>query len=197
MNPLLAILDTDRDGKISSSEIDQAVAVLRKMDKNGDGDLTREELGPMGPPEGRGGFGGPGFAGRPGGFGGGRPEGGPPGAFPGGFGGRRPEGGPGGPGGFGPEQMIARIMEGDTDSDGKISKEEARGPLQRGFDDADENGDGYLDKSELESMANKFAERMREGGFGRGGRRPGGDGEGRPPRGREGEGGERRRPEAE
>ena len=191
MSPLLAALDADKDGKISSSEIEKAVAVLKQMDKNGDGNLTQDELRPMGPPEGRGGFGG----GRPG-FGG-PPEGG---RGPGQGG---PEGGRGqGRGNFGPEQMIARVMQGDTNGDGKIQKDEARGPLQQGFDNADTNSDGSLDKSELEAMAKRFAERMRNGGN-RGGERPGAgrgrgpEGEGgRPPRGPR-EGGERKRPEVE
>ncbi|MGN6547148.1 MAG: EF-hand domain-containing protein [Aureliella sp.] len=53
--PLMAALDADGDGEISASEIDGAVAALKKLDKNSDGKLTTEELlpegmrGPFGP----------------------------------------------------------------------------------------------------------------------------------------------------
>ena len=72
--PLVGALDANHDGTIDATEIDNAPAALRKLDKNGDGKLTMEELGPP-PPNGRG------------------PRG------PGGPGGPRGPGGPGGPGG--------------------------------------------------------------------------------------------------
>src|SRR5690606_22917322 len=53
MMPLFAALDTDRDGTISSAEIENAAAALRKLDKNNDGKLEPHELRPH-------------FAGRPG-----------------------------------------------------------------------------------------------------------------------------------
>ena len=64
--PIIAALDADKDGEISESEITNAVAALKTLDKNADGKLTREEIlpafrGPGGP----GGF--PGGPGRPGG----------------------------------------------------------------------------------------------------------------------------------
>ena len=64
-------LDKDGDGEISAEELDGAVAALKSLDKNDDGKLTREEMFPP-PPEG-------GFRGR-------RPDG-PPGD-------RRPDGPP-------------------------------------------------------------------------------------------------------
>lgn len=42
----LAIFDTNRDGTISSGEIDNAPAALRQLDKNGDGQLSDRELRP-------------------------------------------------------------------------------------------------------------------------------------------------------
>jgi hypothetical protein len=48
-------LDTNRDGQISAEEIEAAPAALKKLDRNGDGKLTRHELHPGGGP----GFGGP------------------------------------------------------------------------------------------------------------------------------------------
>ena len=56
--PVLAALDADKDRKISSKEIDNAAA-LRTLDKNGDGNLTEDEVRPSfggrGGPGGRGG----------------------------------------------------------------------------------------------------------------------------------------------
>jgi len=88
--PLIAALDANHDGVIDDVEISNASAALRKLDKNGDGKLTREELRPPV----RDGFGSPG---QPGGRVGprqGRPDGqrgprGPEDRGPGGFGGQR------------------------------------------------------------------------------------------------------------
>jgi len=57
--PLMTALDADRDGEISAAEMKNAAAALQKLDKDGNGRLTRDEFGP---PPGR--FGGPGFGGR-------------------------------------------------------------------------------------------------------------------------------------
>jgi Ca2+-binding EF-hand superfamily protein len=45
-NPVLAALDADHDGEISETEILNSAAALRKLDKNGDGSLTPDELIP-------------------------------------------------------------------------------------------------------------------------------------------------------
>lgn len=53
--PLVNALDADSDGEISAAEIANAAAALKKLDKNGDGKLTRDEFmgqrpgGPGGP----------------------------------------------------------------------------------------------------------------------------------------------------
>ncbi len=46
--PVVAALDTDRDGIISATEIAAASTALATLDKNGDGNLTRDELRPEG-----------------------------------------------------------------------------------------------------------------------------------------------------
>jgi hypothetical protein len=48
-NPLIAALDANSDGTLDATEISNAPAALRKLDKNGDGKLTREELRPARP----------------------------------------------------------------------------------------------------------------------------------------------------
>ena len=46
MFPVMAALDSDGNGEISSEEIKGAVAALKKLDKNKDGKLTEDELRP-------------------------------------------------------------------------------------------------------------------------------------------------------
>jgi len=54
--PLLAALDTNKDGKLDANEIANASNALKTLDKNKDGELTQDEIG--GPRQG-GGRGGP------------------------------------------------------------------------------------------------------------------------------------------
>lgn len=49
-NPFLDLFDTNQDGNISKSEIDQSSSILRKLDSNGNGKLTPEELPRNRPP---------------------------------------------------------------------------------------------------------------------------------------------------
>jgi hypothetical protein len=58
VSPIIAALDTDGDGVISADEIEKAAASLRKLDKNGDGQLTPDEYRPK-PPKRDGPQGGP------------------------------------------------------------------------------------------------------------------------------------------
>ena len=83
-------------------------------------------------------------------------------------GGRR--GRDGGPGRMGPPRprrdggdlraaMVERFKKADKDGDGKISKDEAFGPLKERFEEIDADSDGYLTKEELK---NAFEARMKE-----------------------------------
>ena len=45
-NPIIQALDTDRDGELSAAEISAATANLKKLDKNNDGKIDREEQRP-------------------------------------------------------------------------------------------------------------------------------------------------------
>ena len=47
--PLLAIFDTNKDGVIDADEIAKASDSLKKLDKNGDGKITEDELRPPRP----------------------------------------------------------------------------------------------------------------------------------------------------
>lgn len=44
--PLFAVLDLDKDGTLSAEEIAKAAESLKKLDKNGDGAIDRNELPP-------------------------------------------------------------------------------------------------------------------------------------------------------
>jgi len=70
--PLMAALDANKDGEIDATEMSNAAAALKTLDKNGDGKLTGEEIRPprgeRGPGGGRrAGGGAGGGAGAPGG----------------------------------------------------------------------------------------------------------------------------------
>lgn len=149
-NPLMEALDTNRDGVLSAEEIANAPASLKKLDKNGDGKLTPDELRPTRRRGGRGGNFGPGRdAAGPGGqddggpgpgrrgFGGDRggpgpdpagpdADGGPPGQGQFGQRGGNGQGGPGrGPGGPpSPQRLVEHAMRFDADGDGKLSRTE-------------------------------------------------------------------------
>ena len=48
--PIIAALDLNHDGIISADEIAKAPESLKRLDKNGDGQLTPDELRPPRPP---------------------------------------------------------------------------------------------------------------------------------------------------
>jgi hypothetical protein len=158
--PLMQALDANNDGIIDATEIANASASLRKLDKNGDGQLTPDELRPeFGRGQGPGGPGAPGIGGQrgPGGQPGQPPPGGQRPGAPGGAGGP-----PGAPGAGDAGDSVARIMALDKDGDGKVSRAEMPERMQRLFDQGDTNQDGFIDRAEAEAMA----ARMRQS-FGR------------------------------
>jgi Ca2+-binding EF-hand superfamily protein len=59
------------------------------------------------------------------------------------------------------KEQIERL---DTNKDGKISKDEAKGPLAENFDRLDLNKDGYLDKDELTRAMTRLAMQGGPGG---------------------------------
>lgn len=50
--PLFKALDTNEDGTLSAEELTAATASLKKLDRDGDGQITRREIMPMMPPGG-------------------------------------------------------------------------------------------------------------------------------------------------
>ncbi|GAA0330069.1 EF-hand domain-containing protein [Sphingomonas oligophenolica] len=145
----LMAADTNHDGKISRAEFAaQAAAHFAKLDANGDGQISGEEMKAMMERmhEGMGGRHGPGGAG------------GPDGAMM-----PPPPAGPmGGPGHHG-ARMLERL---DTNHDGRISRDEMRAEMDRHFDKLDANHDGFIDKAEMEAahdhMKQHMGKRMRD-----------------------------------
>jgi hypothetical protein len=140
--PLLLALDADGDGIISAQEIANASAALKALDKNGDGQLTQDELRPKGMGRRGPGQGGPDGqgAGPDGSDGGQRP---PPGDRP------TREGGPGQDGGRPPMPPLIAAL--DANGDGIISADEianASAALLK----LDKNGDGQLTPDEYRPM---------------------------------------------
>ena len=139
MMPVLKALDADGDGALSSAEIDNAVAALRSLDADKSGDLSTDEMMPdfeamRG--QGRRGGGGEGRGGR----GEGRRGGGE------GRGGGNRDGG----------SFADRMLQNDTDGDGKISKAEAPERMQGFFDNLDSDSDGFVTQTEMEAMSKRW-----------------------------------------
>lgn len=174
-HPLETTLDANGDGVIDAKELANAVAALKRLDKNGDGRITEDEFRPQRPP---GGFGG---QGGQGGFGGqgGKGPGGPGGKGQGGFGGEPggPEGKQGAGGGpnskIGSEgEFVSRLFQNDKNNDGKITKSELPEAMQSIFERADTNKDGAIDRKEAEALAERMKSRTGGQGQGTDGKRP-------------------------
>ncbi|MCB9876417.1 MAG: hypothetical protein H6835_02355 [Planctomycetes bacterium] len=159
--PAVQVLDADQDGEISAAERKAAASALLTLDKNGDGNLTSDELMPD-------------FGGRRGADG---PPGGGPGGFPGGPGGPPGMGGPGGPMGMmGAHPVMAAL---DLDGDGELFDDEVT-DAARSLLKADRDGDGVVSAEEMRPTRGGFPGGPGgppgmggPGGFGgRGGERP-------------------------
>jgi Ca2+-binding EF-hand superfamily protein len=144
-SPILSAIDVNHDGKIDASELANAPARLKTLDKNADAKLTRDEAGLP-----------PGF-GRPAGPGGrgdrGRGEGG------------RGEGARGGEARGGDERnfevpipgptaddLLATLLEWDKNKDGKLQKSEIPERQQGILDRGDTDKNGVLDAAELRKL---------------------------------------------
>jgi Ca2+-binding EF-hand superfamily protein len=129
ISPILSTLDTNHDGTLSAAEIAAAATELKKLDKNGDGKLTRDEAGiHMEQLRGRGGPGGPGR-------GEGRPEPETPAPPP------------------TADDMTASLMMFDANHNGQLEKSEVPERFQGLFERGDTNKDGILTKDEIVALA--------------------------------------------
>lgn len=174
-HPIVEAIDADRDHELSSQEIDGAAAALKKLDRNNDGKLTRDELRPAGGPGGEPGRG---------------PDGGGPGRGPGGEG-QQGRGGERAGGNGSANEFLARLMSFDKNKDGKVSKAELPSRMQGIVTRHDGNKDGALDKDELTKFAAQLAGGRDGRGRGQDDRGPEGGGNGpagRGPDGRDPEG---------
>lgn len=128
--PLMEALDTDGDGKLSSSEIADSSKALMKLDKDGDGTISAEEMKPdlskIGPPGG--------LAGAAGAAAGMLQQMSP--------------------------AMIGKMFETrDANGDGKLSGDEIPERLRERVSMIDTDGDGAIQKSEAEAMASRLMDR--------------------------------------
>ena len=122
---IFGALDTDHDNALSPAEIDAAPAVLKALDKNGDGKISGDEF-PV--PAGRG-------------RGEGRGRGGS------GIGDEAPAVPPT------PDELAATLMAFDKNKDGKLTKKETPERLQGVFARADANHDDVLTVDEIKAAA--------------------------------------------
>lgn len=128
--PIFDLLDRNHNGVLESEEIDQAIVVLRKMDRNGDGRLAGDEFGQRREGD------------RPPMRDGERSRGDRPPER------QRPTA----------AQMKERFLTADKDGDNKLSKEEAPERLKAAFDRVDSDGSGFIEEAELDAMIRRFEE---------------------------------------
>src|SRR5580704_2811486 len=127
---IFQLLDTNHDGRLSQEELSKAAALFDKLDLNHDGFLDPKEF--MGPPAKNV-----------------AEETSAPSIRPGKRVGNRSA-----------NQLVEMVMRADADGDGKISQQEAPKQLKKHFAKIDTNGDGYLDRSELEAWAKRVQKRQ-------------------------------------
>lgn len=132
---LLGLIDTNRDGTLSADEIADSPTALKQLDKNDDGEVTREEFRHhfRSRMEEQGRRGSRGLRSRD--------QGGPEGRS---------------------ERFFDHVMSHDENDDGKVEASEMPERMQRLLDHADANGDGALDRPELEAAAAKKRERREQ-----------------------------------
>ncbi len=130
--PVLIALDSNSDGVISKSEIENASKSLQSLDKNKDGQLTSDEMRPDFSVIRR-------RSSDPSGLGGGDDGSSRAGAS---VKGRENE-------------MVARFMKMDEDKDGKLSSGEVPERLRAFFGRADQNEDGFATREELLAAASR------------------------------------------
>ncbi len=126
--------DRNGDGRVTPEEFSGASEIFRLLDKDGDGAVTPAEIGL--PADYRPAQRAPGSAGPT------SPQAGQPGRDP--EGDRR-------------RRLLARLAEMDVDQDGRVTREEWKGPAAL-FDGLDINGDGVLDAAD-----GRQRERARDG----------------------------------
>ena len=122
--PLMRALDADHDGSLSVSEIENASKALAKLDKDGNGILSPEELRPDFSEMAREGMARLGQDGAP------------------------------------TKEMMARMFEmRDADKDGKLTGDEIPDRMKGNLARVDEDGDGAIQKSELEKAMARLGDR--------------------------------------
>lgn len=138
MSPILNGVDVNGDGTLSAAEIADAPAQLRKLDRNGDGKLVRDEAGMQ-------------MMGR-GGRGRGGNEGGeePPAAAP------------------SADELTDMLMAFDRNGNGKLEKAEVPERMQGLFERGDTNHDNLLTREEIAKLAQANRQQAGEQGEGRG-----------------------------
>jgi len=160
-NALLAIMDTDGDGVVTKAEMGKAMAALRKVHKDSKGNIAFEKPADTGNA-----------------LAGGDPT----------------QGGAGvnnGAGGRGNDAM-GRLMQYDRNRDGVLSADEVPPQARAMLQGADLNGDNVIDARELAAFGARMGEQMRALGLGAGAGQNGAKGNGVP-----GDGGGRKPPRTE
>ena len=144
-NPMFAAIDADGDGVISARELRKAVAALKKMDADRDGNITLAEVNAQVVPTGGGdtNFGRGGFSGERSNFGG-------------------PAGGVGRDG-FEQGAIGQQLMQNDRNGDGRLTADEVPPHLRNSLRGGDTNNDGSIDAQELQTITQRMGERFRGG----------------------------------